>query len=462
MIYLETVTDKITESVYDFIHNFTPILRADQAFQASEFSRWDDEQKSKYMKSVLTNMAPSKFIFADVDLCLEYAKDNEKELDIEFFQAWKDEGVKYLNLDSNNRVINLIEFYNNNVSIPEAEYIVRDCYRQIVKGKNDTYDTLPEVFRETFDEREIDIEVFTKATREQLSIIFENINDGKPLNAPEKRNASTSKIANTIRDLASEYRDFLSNTNAKWFKGDELVRRGLDNFIAGCAYIYFNGVEVKCPSTSLNLSDMYQADSSASELSSRFKTHFKNFMKFVTDDIYACPNKNSLLDLFILYTELTQNNYALKRDITSKDFIVEFVKVVGTLLSDETTTYDRSKYAKLQENITYKGMLGGRQFYNNSFRRDLILERLNIDDFWIKLDSKRSLDRSERLVVAVRDNLKTFEGKDIELSKLQTGEYHAGHKNPHRDGEKTTVDSNVIQEARDNLKTGATSLNTND
>ena len=459
ILYKETESHCVTMPTKEFVKDLTPILRADQAFQASIFSRWDDDQKSNFMRSILLNMAPSKFIFADVDACLEHAIENEEPLDIEFFEAWKALGVRYLNLDSNNRTINLIDFFGNNIGIPEADYIVRNVVKKITKGKNDTYEKLPKVFREAFEEREITIEIYTKASREQLSQIFENINDGKPLNAPEKRNASTSKIAEVIRELAEEHNDFLTHEDAKWFSRDELIRRGIDNFIAGCAYIFFNDVETKCPSTSKNLSEMYQIGGNASKLAPSFRNHFNKFMNFITDDIYACPNKNSLLDLYVIWTELVQSNRLLKRDTTASEFITEYVKVIGTYLKDEKTTFDRIKYAKLQENITFKGMLGGRQFYNNSFRRDLILKKLDTEKYFVKVDSKRSLSRTERLVVATRDNLKTHEGKDIKLSKLQTGNYHAGHIEPHRDGEETTVDTNVIQTAEDNIKTGAKSLN---
>ena len=73
ILYKETESHCVTMPTKEFVKDLTPILRADQAFQASIFSRWDDDQKSNFMRSILLNMAPSKFIFADVDACLEHA-----------------------------------------------------------------------------------------------------------------------------------------------------------------------------------------------------------------------------------------------------------------------------------------------------------------------------------------------------------------------------------------------------
>ena len=97
-------------NVEDFLCNIVEYLEADQAFQAGKFSRWSNYQKSSYITALIRGMTPSKFIFADVNACLEYAKENEQVLDVAYYEAWLISGVSYLNIDSNNRTINLIAF----------------------------------------------------------------------------------------------------------------------------------------------------------------------------------------------------------------------------------------------------------------------------------------------------------------------------------------------------------------
>ena len=60
--------------------------------------------------------------------------------------------------------------------------------------------------------------------------------------------------------------------------------------------------------------------------------------------------------------------------------------------------------------------------------------------------------------MAARDNFKTPEGKNIELSKLLTNKYHGGHKKAHTMGGETTLDNGVIQTAEDNWETGIEEL----
>jgi hypothetical protein len=92
---------------------------------------------------------------------------------------------------------------------------------------------------------------------------------------------------------------------------------------------------------------------------------------------------------------------------------------------------------------------------NNKQRNELLMEKLNLDDYYNEVSSTRSASALTRLGAAVRDNLKTPEGKSIDLSKLHDGKtYHAGHITPHADGADAGLSNIAIQEARDNLVLG--------
>ena len=69
------------------------------------------------------------------------------------------------------------------------------------------------------------------------------------------------------------------------------------------------------------------------------------------------------------------------------------------------------------------------------------------------MDNRSATDNT-KLAIAARDNFKTPEGKDIDLSKLMTGKYHNGHINPYADTGNTSIDNLVIQEDKDNLSLG--------
>lgn len=429
-----------------FIDEFNPKQEADKAFQANQFTRWSLEQASSFMTSTIRNMAPSKFIFCDVKKCLEYAQDQGSVSDIEYYSKWLyDEGVEYLNLDSNNRVKNSIAFVNNEIGIEPNTYEIGGVLCKIEEGKNDTYEKLPEIVKEAYDSAKIDLEIYTNATRDELSEIFTRINDGKPLNEPEKRNASTSQIANVIRDLSEKYSNIFFRKDTKWFTPDQQNRRGLDDFIAGMAFVQFYGIEKAI--TPNSLFQMYRIGKLESIEINLFKKRFETFMDYMIEDCNALPNRNSIFDLWTIYLQLySERKLIIKEKI--KEFIKHYAKVVGDLLRDPTT-YDITK----GDPKSFETMIGGRQAANNQKRNELILKKLNIENYFMKMDVRSASD-SKKLAIAARDNFKTPEGKDIDLSKLMTGKYHNGHINPYADTGNTSIDNLVIQEDKDNLSLG--------
>src|SRR6056300_1699321 len=215
IIFRKVKSDTKVVSMVDFVMKVEPNQEADKAFQANEFTRWKEEQGASYMTSTITNMAPSKFIFCDVQKCLESAKERESKIDEEYFQRWLDAGVTYLNLDSNNRTINIVGFIDGSFGVEEGTYEINGNIFKIKADLNDklVFDrekkevdwnntTLPKAIVQAFLEAQVRLAVYTDTTREELSEVFTRINDGKPLNEPEKRNARTSDVANVIRELS--------------------------------------------------------------------------------------------------------------------------------------------------------------------------------------------------------------------------------------------------------------------
>ena len=446
MIYKQLQFEKKTLSMKKFIDVFVPKQEADKAFQANPDTRWTPEQASSYMTSAIRNIAPSKYIFCDVEKCLEYAKETQSISDIEYYSKWLyDRKIKYLNLDSNNRTINSISFVSNEIAIESGTYNIGTSLCKIEEGKNDTYEKLPELVKEAFDTSEIDLHIYTNATRDELSEIFTRINDGKPLNEAEKRNASTSHIANVVRDLAENYSNIFFRKDTKWFTQEQQNRRGLDDFVAGMAFTQFYGIEKAI--TPNSLFQMYRVGKLESIEINLFKKRFETFTDYMIDEINAIPNRNSIFDLwYIFLQQYDKREFIIKEKI--KEFIKNYAKVVGDLLRDPHTYLVTKGDPK-----SFETMIGGRQAANNQKRNELILNKLNIKDYFLKMDNRSATDNT-KLAIAARDNFKTPEGKDIDLSKLMTGKYHNGHITPYADTGNTSIDNLVIQEDRDNLSLG--------
>tara|TARA_B100000787_G_C16165197_1_gene283506 strand:- start:33 stop:1406 length:1374 start_codon:yes stop_codon:yes gene_type:complete len=445
-------SDNYNLAMLDFYKNVVPNQKADEAFQANKYTRWSLEQAANYMSSTATGKAPSKFILCDIEKCLESAIQDERPSDIEYYKDWLAMGVKYLNLDSNNRCINVTDFYQNKVAIESDHYRLGDMIVLVEKGLNDTYDKLPKKLKEAFDNAVVSVQMYTDVTRQELSDIFTRLNDGKPLNEPEKRNASTSLVAQAVRELASEYYSVFTHKNNKWFTDEQGNRRGPDDEVAKMLYLFVNGHSANVSSVK-SLKKMYEIKSKEEDFIRQFKSIFKAFMKWHEDEqVFALP-KNSVFDLWIIFLKLKNDENAKIKDGKLKSFIKLYCKIVGNLLADETI-YDRE--APLLPG-PFSTMIGGKQPGNNLKRHELIWPKIEevFDTYFVSLDPKRSITPNERLSTAARDDFMTPEKKEIDLSKLNDGEtYHGGHKEAHTLGNPTTVDNSVIQEATDNLKNG--------
>lgn len=443
-----------------FFNEISPYLEADLAFQASPETRWSDDKCSNYVTSLIRGMAPSPFIFANVDTSLQHAIDNQLVLDIEYYNDWKERGIKFLNIDSNNRTINLKRFIDDEFPINSGTYVIDDTIYEIVRGKNDLFSTLPDNMREYFMEVTIHIVNYTTPSREELSEIFVNINDGQPLNHAEKRNALTSNIASEVRTLAERYKDTFYSDGLTWFSHMSVVRRGIDDFIAGMAAYYFSN-DLSTSFTNSRLWDMYQPGSDADQNHKSFSSEFVRFMKFYNSvsEFKSIPNRNSIFDLWVLWCQMKQDRREFSEQ-KKQTFVSDYIVLMKELLSNgESYAFEGPKHIKGYEGTKpFEVLVGGRQASNNIMRNKLIRESINLSEYTFQKDSKRSGTKVDKFILAVDNNFKTYEGKDIDPSKLHTSEYHIGHKKPHSQGGSTNRDNLVIQEAHDNFKTGTDTL----
>ena len=422
--------------------------RADLAFQANKYSRWDESQKSAYIRNLLLGFAPSKFIFADVKDCLAAAEERGEKEDVKYYSQWAEKGVLYLNVDSNNRNNVILAFMDGEVKLPHGKYELDDA-EIIIDEDCDTYDTMPDAIRDTFEESIVTISVYKDVNRAELSELFRAVNDGKPLNDAELLNSYITITANIVRELADSYGDYFVE-QGKWFTGSSVNRRGIDEFISNMAFVYAYGINKGISKNALK--NFYRDGSDGEQSMSGFKTTFKAFMKDVmTENAYAIGNKNSVFDLFVIYCDLRNKRLDIN---DNEQFLKEYMKVVAELLVDRTL-YEHEGWI---DGKSFEKMVGGRQCANNVIRNREIMKRFDVESLTTKR-GKRGYNANERMILAVNGDWKTPEGKDIEMAKLQDGDkYHGGHVKPYHIVKDTTIENGVIQEKEDNLALGGKEL----
>ena len=173
----------------------------DKSFNRS--ACWDKNQESRYITSLITGQAPSKIIVANIEECLKQTL--EDSLDYEYFNYYLQEGYDKIAIDGNNRTQTIYKYLNGEVAIQNGQYDLPDL-PVIINSSNNTFKTHPKALKDhIFANVIITICEYITATREDLSRLFININDGFSLNDQERRNAILVPFAEYVRQTAEKY-----------------------------------------------------------------------------------------------------------------------------------------------------------------------------------------------------------------------------------------------------------------
>lgn len=330
----DNVSSKTVKWNLSVIKSNLDVVRIDEYFQSP--ARWAEDQMKSYFDNLFKGIAPSKYILADVSLCLENSSQKD---DKDYYQKWlstktsDNSNVKFLNLDSNNRWTSLTALFTNNVGLKGGSYYDKNNNKITIKDGARWSDLSPDAQNFILDCK-ITVEVYEKASRSQLSDIFIAVNSGSPLNSPEKRNAIISDICKTCRDLGESYyrsKKTSSTLIRNMFKDSQYNRRIVDEYFAWLSAIYNYGVGYKITQNTLN--DGYDPQSLMSKNSKAFKTSIN---KFFSDWIVPYESEllerkrvgsNTILDLYVFYCAY---NDKIKN---INDFMDNFLKVTDRLIA---------------------------------------------------------------------------------------------------------------------------------
>lgn len=355
------------------------VVRIDEYFQSP--ARWTETQMRSYFDSLFMGMAPSVYILADVTMCLESATHEE---DKTYYKKWSNtktgdnSQVKYLNLDSNNRWTSLTQLFTNNLGLRGGSYFDKNNNVITIKEGARWSDLSPEV-QNFILSCKITVEIYTKATRSQLSDIFIAVNSGSPLNAPEKRNAIISDICKVCRDLGEQYYrndKTASNLIRKFYKDFQYNRRVVDETFAWFSAIYNYGINYNTSQTTLN--DGYDPQSLMSKNAKAYKANItKFFSEWITPyETELLERKrigtNTILDLYVFYC--AYNDKIKNRD----EFISTFLKVTDRLIS--------STICELQianRKYTFAELLRSREYKFSQLRHKTYIDELKERNLFI-------------------------------------------------------------------------------
>lgn len=439
MVY-NNVDHKLTSPFIRDLKNRTAL---DLAFQSEQ--RWDDNQKTKYVTSLVTGMAPSKIVIANIKECLENS--DVGSYDYDYFNKWYKLNYESISIDGNNRTITIQEYMEGKVSIKHGDYLLPSGRVVQIDSSNDTWPKHPSEFRDYInDEVSVTVSEYVNATRADLTLLFLNINDGMALNQQEKRNPILVPFASWVRDITKETYDSML---FKVFPTDkQRIRRVVDDYIVGMAIYTTYGTSVTIQAAEKNKA--YEDDSTVgmqTKRAGKIITDFANFVKKNADN--ELKDSSTLFNLFMAYNHILDNNYVIQNESEFyKWFIAKENKRIGDTKPIMTTKGGESRtYASCNNTMSSPELTA---------RYEYIVKDLNevIGEVVFLKDENRLFNKTERYQLWEKQNGVCPEtGKTIPESEINDdSKWAADHIIPFSKGGKTIIENGQLIDKTANLK----------
>jgi len=439
MVY-NNVDHKLTSPFIRDLKNRTAL---DLAFQSEQ--RWDDNQKTKYVTSLVTGMAPSKIVIANIKECLENS--DVGSYDYDYFNKWYKLNYESISIDGNNRTITIQEYMEGKVSIKHGDYLLPSGRVVQIDSSNDTWPKHPSEFRDYInDEVSVTVSEYVNATRADLTLLFLNINDGMALNQQEKRNPILVPFASWVRDITKETYDSML---FKVFPTDkQRIRRVVDDYIVGMAIYTTYGTSVTIQAAEKNKA--YEDDSTVgmqTKRAGKIITDFANFVKRNADN--ELKDSSTLFNLFMAYNHILDNNYVIQNESEFyKWFIAKENKRIGDTKPIMTTKGGESRtYTSCNNTMSSPELIA---------RYEYIVKDLNevIGEVVFLKDENRLFNKTERYQLWEKQNGVCPEtGKTIPESEINDdSKWAADHIIPFSKGGKTIIENGQLIDKTANLK----------
>ena len=158
---------------------------------------WKLNQAREYVRNFIDGAVFNRILLCDIDACLDHAEKIGDQYSVEYFSEWKALGFKYLSVDGNNSTCALYYFYTNKFEIDVSQN--RDGSEMMFMKDlhEDNFDDVADIQR-------MSVAVLTKISANDYALLFRLLQEGKPLNAQQKRQARLTPLADFFRELADD------------------------------------------------------------------------------------------------------------------------------------------------------------------------------------------------------------------------------------------------------------------
>ena len=452
---------------------------ADSAFQAcsgylkkGKDGRWNKPNNTLYMTNLIRGHAPSSFVFADMEKCLDFMKkQGDRKKDVFYYTTWLSRG-KYMNMDSYNRNSALGDydvdadkalggFFADEIPILHGPYLLPKGKVINIDSSNNIWSTIPKELKNYILKNiKITMIIYNNCTVTNLSEICRAVNEGVPFLPALYRNTFTTNVAYECRFIAENEINFFDAAGCKWFSPDGKIKRDVDATIAKMLWMTRNSFDKKVVNDS-ELLKMYTDDMDVDHLKKGVAliNEFLKVLKDCKDELggvcwYAVQTKVVVLyHLFDFFLEAAGKGLEVDNNKLLSMF-VDFNKVYTNLLADQKTSWPTTK----GKTALFKTIKNGTQLYNIKLFKEILKNKFNFEDYCSE-KSKRVYDADDKLVLAVNQNWITPEGHKIAPSNLlDPVEHEGGHKISWKNSKDTSLDNGAIQKTPDNRKLGENNI----
>jgi hypothetical protein len=409
----------------------------------NRYACWKKNSSTHYVRNVLVGFAPTPIIVANLRKCLALCDEGSEEY--KYFNGWIEKGYEYLAIDGNNRTISIRDYLSGKIGIPNGMLTLPKVRPIEIDKTNAHFQDHPIELRE-YIEKEVMVTIceYTLSTREQVTQLFYDVNEGKPLKDQEKRNALLVDTAKEIRNISKKY-----EKGNKFYKNN--THYVFDELMAKCAVIFAFG-----PSNGVTQKDMYEAytDNSIvynawvrkSGANGRQVTEYANTLtKFYNG---AKINPSTFINLFIALCNINEDGKKVAND---EKFFNWFMETESKRIGSSDIIHSSNKGG-----YTYSMLCGTTGKVDLRCRSEAIQKDLDTCPYvtlQVEKDPNRLFSKTQRYESWVRQNGITPTGEIIPESEIyDTEKWQADHVVPFSRGGSTAVDNCRLIRKEDNLR----------
>jgi len=421
-------------------------------------SRWGDFDKSKYVQSLITNMAPTSLCLVDVQACYDNWKAVGTDIPSEeYFLDLIKRGIAYVSVDGNNRSITMQDFEDGKVSVPTDTYDLTNIGSiKVEKRKNKKDKGLNPLIVKRIYERELNITIYTDISKDEMAEVFRKINDGITLNAHHKRQSHSSKLAEYIREISKKHilsmTKIFSPKDIRLMKGDEFLAKCLSYTNSrkydskALDYMYYNPVGT--------INTFLRKDS-------KFKGNINNYLNAISK--YKFTSKSAAFDMWAMIWDYEKDNQKITD--MNKFCLAYMNQLVNLIVDDKTYPSVEWKDKKLKEEVfTYGALLtktmGGNLFgdYRRDIMRGFLEKQLVEEKILIQLEDpdNRFFTYNQKFELwKKQDGICPLTNKKISIEEiLDHSKWHADHIKPYIKSGQTIIENGQLVCAEANIKKG--------